>query len=171
MKDVGGGLPALEAATGPAAALAVGRVAAFLNAVGADGLRVREFPDVRAERRVVGRAGQQLVEHVLEIGRHIQVVADRHLLATPFDETRSLRPVSQRGAGHHEPCFKYGLNLSKQYSISATSSLVNFNSETMGDEGIIDWPLTQNQSVLPFAKRLMAWAGWVSSPYRGVPCS
>jgi hypothetical protein len=47
-KAIGGGLSALEAAAGSADALAVGRVAALVDAVGPDGLRVREFPDVRA---------------------------------------------------------------------------------------------------------------------------
>jgi hypothetical protein len=43
-----GWLLVLEAAAGPADAFAVDGVAAFVDPVGPDGLRVREFPDVRA---------------------------------------------------------------------------------------------------------------------------
>jgi hypothetical protein len=75
------------------------------------------------------------------------VAADRRTRGYPhvIAETRLVtdrkaflffRPPSQRGTRLGEPCFKYGFNPSKQYSISAISSLVNFTSETMGDVGM-----------------------------------
>ncbi len=57
-----------DAALGAAALFAVGPVAAFFGAVGADRLGVRFFPGVGMQRFVIGRAGQQLVEYIFDVG-------------------------------------------------------------------------------------------------------
>ena len=56
--------------------LAVGAVAAFLDAVGTNRFGMRLFPDVGTQRFVVARAGEETIEHVLDVGPDIQVVAN-----------------------------------------------------------------------------------------------
>ena len=62
---------------GAAALLAVGPVATLLGAVGADRLGMGCSPDAGPEAVVVGRAGQQLVQHVFDVGPDVEAVADR----------------------------------------------------------------------------------------------
>ena len=62
-------------ACGAAVLLAIGAVAAFGDAVLANGFGVRLSPHVGAERGVVGLAGEQAIEHVFEVGPDIVVVA------------------------------------------------------------------------------------------------
>ena len=54
---------------------AVGAVAAFGDAVFTNGFGVRLSPRVGTERGVVGLAGQQTSEHVVDVGPDIEVVA------------------------------------------------------------------------------------------------
>ena len=62
-------------AAGAAQATVVGGVAAFLGAVGAHGGGVGLFPDVGPQRVIVGRAGQHLVQRILQIGGYQVLLA------------------------------------------------------------------------------------------------
>lgn len=66
-----------RAALRAAGLLAVGLVAAFGDSVLADGFGMGFPPDVRAQRFVIGLTGQESIEHVFDVGPHIEVVADR----------------------------------------------------------------------------------------------
>ena len=55
------------AAVGAATLLAVGAIATLLDPILADGGGMRSRPNIGPQRLVVGRAGQQLVEHVFEV--------------------------------------------------------------------------------------------------------
>jgi len=63
-------------AGGAAVLFAVGAVAAFGDAVFTNGLGVRLSPGVGTQHGVIGFTGQQTIQHVLEVGPDIQVVAD-----------------------------------------------------------------------------------------------
>ena len=67
--------------------LAVGPVAALADAVFTNGFGVLTAPDVGSEGGVVGLAGEQAIQHVLDVGPHIQIVA--HRTADQREEVRS----------------------------------------------------------------------------------
>ncbi len=62
-------------ACGAAVLLAIGAVATFGDAVLANGFGARLSPRVGAEGGVVGFIGKQTIQNVLEVGPHVQIVA------------------------------------------------------------------------------------------------
>ena len=56
---------------------AVGGVAAFFGAVGADRFGVRLFPEIGSQRFIVGRSGVQLIQDILEISPYVQIISQR----------------------------------------------------------------------------------------------
>jgi hypothetical protein len=66
-----------EAAASRVELLSLGFVPSLLDAVGADGLRVLLLPDVGQQAVVVRRAREQLVQHVLDVDPHIEVMPPR----------------------------------------------------------------------------------------------
>ena len=63
-----------QAAGGRGELLAFVFVPALFHSVFADRIGVRLFPDVRQQAVVVCRTGQQLIQHVLDVNPHVQVV-------------------------------------------------------------------------------------------------
>ena len=88
-------------AGGAAVLFAGGAVAAFGDAIFANGFGVLPTPGVRAERRVVGFAGEQAIEDVLEVGPDVQVIADR--TAHQREEVRGA--FARRYTAHEQPIF------------------------------------------------------------------
>ena len=71
-----GGDGSIASACGAAVLFAVGAVATFGDAIFTNGFGVRLPPGVGTQRGVVGFTGQKTIQHVLEVGPDIQVVAD-----------------------------------------------------------------------------------------------
>ena len=95
------GLTGGRASVGAAVADAVGAVATLLDAVVADRFGMRLAPYVGPQWAVVGLARQELVQHVLDIGPHVEVVA--HGAADQREEVG--RPPARVQAADKEPVF------------------------------------------------------------------
>ena len=93
------GLRLAATAAGSAVLFPIGPVAVFFGPVDADGLGMGRLPDVRPERVVVGRASQQPVEHVLDVGPDVQIVP--HGAGHEREEVG--RPLTRRDAPGEEP--------------------------------------------------------------------
>ena len=70
------GVRLITPAGGAAVLLALGAVPAFGDAIFTDGFGVRLPPRVGAEHGVIGFAGQQTIQNILEVGPDVQVIVD-----------------------------------------------------------------------------------------------